>query len=345
MKQDEVPATAIEPFGKARGGKARAAKLTAEERRASAKNAAAARWSAPAPLEVIAGSPDRPLTIGEARIECYVLEDGTRVISQAGMLGAVNRSRLSTKPGDDRSLPPILRVAALRPFISDELIELAEPIPFIAPGGFRGNGYRANVLPRWCNAWKAAYAAGVLAPSQITAARYADALVSGLAEVGITALVDEATGYQEQRAKDALATILEAYVAEELQPWVKTFDPQFYKQMCRLRGIPFDSSSVKKPQYFGNLTNNIVYRRIAPGVFEEIKAERERDEKKKRARMHQQLTQDVGHPKLREHIASVTTVMRLNDDWHSFIAMLDKVHPIIDPNMPPPLFEDDGIGL
>lgn len=329
------------PKGRAKGGIARAAQLTAAERSESAKRAAEARWSAPAPLEVIAGSADRPLIIGDARIECYVLEDGTRVISQAGMLGAVNRSRLNTKPGDDRSLPPILRHAALRDFISDELIELAQPIPFITPSGFRGNGYRANVLPRWCNAWKAAHSAGALAPSQIPTAIAADVLVSGLAEVGITALVDEATGYQEKRAKDALAKILEAYVAEELQPWVKTFDVDWYKQMFRLRGLPFDPNSVARPPYFGHLTNNTIYKRLAPGVFEEIKAERERDSRKKRAKMHQQLTPDVGHQKLKDHITSVTTIMKLSDGWEDYISKLDRVHPIIDTSMPPTLWDDE----
>ncbi|CAG7622354.1 P63C domain-containing protein [Leucobacter soli] len=328
------------------GGKALASKLSPEQRSASARRAAEARWNSEPPKEIIAGSPDRPIRIGDQAIECYVLSDGTRVLTQGSLLTALGRSpRLAGNKDGDAELPPILQGKALRPFIPDEIISDAMPIPFKHPSGFKASGYRAELLPKLCNVYLSANDAKALPPNQVATARAAEVLVRGLSIVGITALVDEATGYQEQRAKDALATILEAYVAEELQPWVKTFDPQFYKQMCRLRGIPFDPSSVKKPQYFGNLTNNIVYRRIAPGVFEEIKAERERDAKKKRARMHQQLTQDVGHPKLREHIASVTTVMRLNEDWNSFIAMLDKVHPIIDPNMPPPLFEDDGIGL
>jgi hypothetical protein len=44
-----------------------------------------------------------------------------------------------------------------------------------------------------------------------------------LAHTGIIALVDEVTGYQCDRAKDALAKILEAFIERELQPWVQTF--------------------------------------------------------------------------------------------------------------------------
>lgn len=328
--------------GRAAGGEARAAKLTKEERSEAAKKAAKARWSAPAPIQAVSGSIDRPLTIGDVSIECYVLKDGTRVLTQASMFTALGRNRrISTKPGDDPSLPPVLRTQALRTYLTDRLIEEAQPLPFLTPSGSRAYGYRAEVLPQVCEAWLSARADKRLVPSQEPIAAAAELIVRGLARIGIIALVDEATGYQDIRAKDALAQILEAYVARELQEWVKTFDVDFYKQMFRLRNLPFDPDSVKKPQYFGTLTNNIVYRRIAPGVFEEIKAERERDAKKKRARMHQQLTPEMGHPKLREHIASVTTVMKLNDNWDDFIKMLDRVHPIIDPNMPPPMFEVD----
>lgn len=329
--------------GRARGGVARASKMTPAERHAAAKRAADARWAEPEPQRAISGSADRPLMIGDVAIECYVLADGTRVITQGAMLTALGRSRrVNIKPGDDASLPPILRTQALRPFISDELIEDARPIRFITPGGSRANGYRAEVLPQVCEAWLAARAAKSTIPSQDAIAQAAEIVVRGLARVGIIALIDEATGYQDVRARDALAKILEAYVAAELQPWIKTFDVDFYKEMFRLRDLPFDASSVAKPSYFGHLTNDIVYKRVAPGVFEEIKAERARDAKKRKGRFHQQLTAEVGHPKLREHIASVTTVMKLSDDWDDFKRKIDRVHPIVDTSLPQPLWEDEG---
>jgi hypothetical protein len=39
-------------------------------------------------------------------------------------------------------------------------------------------------------------------------------LLRGFARVGIIALVDEATGFQRDRTKDALSKILEAYIAK-----------------------------------------------------------------------------------------------------------------------------------
>lgn len=335
-----------EATGRAKGGVARASKMTSEERHTAAQKAAAARWSGPEPKKAISGSADRPLMIGDVAIECYVLEDGTRVITQAAMLTALGRSRrVNIKPGDDVSLPPILRARALREFISDELIADAQPIPFILPTNGRANGYRADVLPQVCEVWLAARAGGSLARNQAEIARSAEIIVRGLARVGIIALIDEATGYQDIRARDALAKILEAWVAAELQPWVKTFEVDFYKEMFRLRGLAFDPNSVSRPGYFGHLTNDVVYKRVAPGVFGEIKAQRAKDEKKRKGRFHQQLTQEVGHPKLREHIASVTTVMKLSDNWTDFKGKLDRVHPIVDASQPEPLWDDDAMGM
>ena len=53
------------------------------------------------------------------------------------------------------------------------------------------------------------------------------------------------------RAPNALAQILEAFIAKELQPWVKTFPNEYYEQLFRLRGIDYDEKNVRRPQYFG----------------------------------------------------------------------------------------------
>ncbi len=55
-------------------------------------------------------------------------------------------------------------------------------------------------------------------------------LQHGFATVGIIALVDEATGYQDFRARDTLTKILERFAANEIRLWVKTY-PQWGKPM------------------------------------------------------------------------------------------------------------------
>ena len=83
-------------------------------------------------------------------------------------------------------------------------------------GGTVAHGVDASVLPQICDVWLKARDAGALKVAQLPAATQADILMRGLAHVGIIALVDEATGYQRDRATDALAKILQAFIAKEL---------------------------------------------------------------------------------------------------------------------------------
>ena len=63
----------------------------------------------------------------------------------------------------------------------------------------------------------------LLKANQERLARMAEIIVRSCAKVGIEALVDEATGYQQVREKRALQIKLQAFIAEEMQEWVKTF--------------------------------------------------------------------------------------------------------------------------
>jgi len=206
-------------------------------------------------------------------------------------------------------------------------------------------GYNAEILPVVCEIYLKAREAGVLDRQQEHVAQRAEILIRALAHVGIIALVDEATGYQEVRARDALAKILEAFIEKELQPWVRTFPSDFYRELFRLRGLDYPRETPKRPQYFGNLTNEIVYKRLAPGVLEELKRVTPRDDNgRPRAKYFQHLTSNIGYPKLREHLGSVVTLMKLSRDWDDFVLKLDQIHPRVgDPAMLP--FDSEGSGL
>jgi len=114
---------------------------------------------------------------------------------------------------------------------------------------------------------------------------------------------------------------------EELQPWTLTFPIEFYEQICRLRGWP-DILSIKRPSVVGHMTNDIVYERLAPGVLDEL---RERNptlpEGYRRTKHHQWLTPELGHPKLREHLAGVTALMRASPSLNIFRKNLDRAYP------------------
>jgi hypothetical protein len=315
--------------GRAKGGIARAEALTPKRRREIAKKGALARWGGGPVLHATHGSADHPLRIGDIEIRCYVLEDETRVLAQRGIVGGIGMKYGSRAGGGDM-LTGFLQGKGISPFVSADLLnKVANPIKFkVQHGGSIAHGYPATILADICDAVLAARRAGVLQQQQEHIAERCEILVRGFARVGIIALVDEATGYQKDRSRDALARILEAFVAKELQPWVKTFPADYYEQMFRLRGLPYEIGSVKRPQYFGCLTNDIVYKRLAPGVLNELKRVTEKSESgRPKRRLFQHLTQNVGYPKLREHIGAVVATMQLSSNYKDFMEKLDRIRP------------------
>lgn len=344
MSSKHDDASKTDPQGAA-GGRARSEKLTSDQRSQIARDAAKRRWSIEAPV-AICGSPDKPLTIAGIDIECYVVPGDTRVITQSSFMKALGRRKGGSNVADN-TLPPFLGAQSIKQFITPEIIEAARPIPFTVPRGGRAFGYRAELLPDVCELYLKARDAGTLPMNQKNLARQADILVRGLAQVGIIALVDEATGFQELRKRDALVKILEAFVDKELQPWTRTFPDDYYREMFRLRGLRFPDSTVRRPQYFGLFTNDIVYGRLAPGVLDELKrVQRRGTTGRPKDRLFQHLTNNTGYPKLLQHLGSVVTLMKISNDWDEFKFKLDQVHPRFGETMPLGLeFEAGSRGL
>ncbi len=273
------------------------------------------------PLKVIAGAPDHPLVIGDIEIPCYVLEDETRVLSQQGFLTAIGRARKARAGQKDRvdNLPTFLSANNLKPYVSSDLIGSTTPIPFKpSHGGSTGYGYRAELLPQVCEVYLRARDAGALGKNQLHIAEQADILIRALATVGVIALVDEATGYQRIRVERALATILEKFIAKELQPWTKTFPYEFYEQIFRLKGWNGPHGHKRSP-IIGAMTNDLVYARLAPAILDELRRKNPKNRSGNRIhRHHQWFTTEPGHPKLKEHLAAVIALMRASPNWIAF---------------------------
>ena len=297
-------------------------------------------------LKVIAGAPDRPLVIPGTDIEisCYVLEDETRVLSRSGFQAALGRHRTSRKhqPDDVVNLPAFLAASNLKPFISKDLVTASTPIAFQAPSrGPVAYGFRAEILPEVCKVYVEAQRAGALLPSQSHIAVRAEVLRDGLGILGIIGLVDEATGYQDIRSKKALATILEKFIAKELQPWTKTFPFEFYQQIARLRGWP-SSYALKRPSVVGHYTNDLIYARLAPGVLDELKRKTPRfPSGTLRNRYPQWFTPEYGHPKLKERLEGVMALQRAAPNWGAFLRALQRAYPKLNEQVPLALGDDE----
>lgn len=321
----------IEPSGKAVGGKARWEGMSAAQKKAASQKALAAKAvKNKLPKATHTGT----LELGSIKIPCAVLDDGRRVFSESGVTEAL----LGTRSGASKKLkkqaeetgshlPVFLAPGQLKPFITGDLLTGPLQSVLYVSNGKEAIGFDANVLPAACEIWLNARQAGALQKQQLDKAQKAEILMRGLAKVGVIALVDEATGYQRDRAKDDLARILEAFVAKELQPWVKTFPAEYYENLFRLYGLkypPQDNPNFK-PSFFGHVTNNVIYSRLAPELLPELKKAANRQEKK--VRLHQMLTNDIGHPKLKEHLAAIVSLQRISKNPDQFMQFVDTAFP------------------
>jgi hypothetical protein len=131
---------------------------------------------------------------------------------------------------------------------------------------------------------------------------------------------------------------------------VPTFSADFYEQMFRLRQLEFPNGSVRRPQYFGMLTNDVVYKRLAPGVLAELKKVTPRNEDgRPTAKYFQSLTSNIGYPKLKEHLGAVIALMRISKNWDGFMNLLNEHYarygetPLLRMNYSQD--KDDGKGL
>lgn len=315
--------------GRAIGGAARQAAMTEAERKELAmKMVSVRREKALLPKAKYEGK----LNIGNTELDVAVLDNGKRIITQSAIFKALDRpSRGNARVID---VPVFIDAKNLQPFIDKDLRAVIDKIEYFDISGKKLAGYDATILPLVCDLYLKAREAGVITKTnQMETAQKAEVLIRSLAKVGIIALVDEATGYQEKREKDALAKIFEAFVAKELQPWVKTFPTDYYKELCRLYGIKYPPLKNNQfPQFFGHVTNSAVYSRLAPEILPELKKAASKEAKK--AKLHQFLTNDLGHPKLREHLASVVTILKLSKDKEDFKRMLDIAHPKLNETVP-----------
>ncbi|MFZ2430948.1 MAG: P63C domain-containing protein [Lutibacter sp.] len=262
------------------------------------------------------------LILGGLNIACYVLEDGTRVLSGRGLQESLKMVDVEedSKPTSGARLNRYLEQKSLEPFIyKGKVPGHYDPI-ICYQGDKKINGYEATILADICDAFLEARKNINLSSRQKIIADQCEILIRGFARVGIVALIDEATGYQYERERYELQKILTAYVSDEILKWQLTFTDEFYREVYRLWGLPFIPKYIKnKPSFIGTLTNKYIYDQLPKGVVEKIKVNTPKTEKGNwKYKFHQSLTQEVGREHLKKQIIEVTTLMSVSSDKGQF---------------------------
>lgn len=258
--------------------------------------------------------------------ECVNLTDGSRVITETIFLELLGRS--SKAKGIDKKnftdkLPSFISAQNLEPFIERHITVPTNPIWYISKTNKRRKGYLADLFPQVCQVYKAAGKAKALRENQIHVFERCDSIIDSLAGVAIAALIDEATGYQYVRPANDLQELLKLYVQSDPRNWKLQFTEDFYKEICRLRQWKYTPN--KRTSAFAHITVDLVYKRIQPGLWEELKKS---NPNKTKYRYHQMLTDNIGNPHLQKHLSSLTKLMKNCSTWNKFMYVVNTSHPI-----------------
>ena len=272
------------------------------------------------------------LDINGMIISCYVLKNGDRILSTAGMQNALGLEKGKDQRSSGR-LDEILSSKAVSPFVSDDKTSAKYKPITCHRGKQKISAFKAEMLPEICEILLKvrdfAKENGLeLGSRQLSVIEHADIIIRSLAKVGIVALVDEATGYQYERERNELQAILKALISDEILEYQKQFQLSFYREIFRLWGIPFTPQNIKrKPQFIGHLTNKFVYSNLPKGSFvlDALKAKTPKTESGNyKVRLHQSLTEDVGREALKKVLYSVEAIASISKDKAEFERLMNE---------------------
>lgn len=333
-----------------KGGRVRAAKLSPEERRDIALRAAQARWAKLEPGELPSASHQGQLSIGDVEIEVYRLNDGRRLISKKAMAKALNLKseggsaflRTITRKGVQSVISEALQTKIDNPIVF-RLVD--GDLPDSAAG--TADGYEATTLIEVCDALIQARNEDRLAPSQAFLAVQAEIIIRSAAKVGIAALIDEATGYIDDKFRDEYRQLFQTFIKDEFRQWEKECPDKLFDAIYRLYGLKRKNpKSFKHPGFFGHFIRKYIYHALANsnGAILELL-----DEKNpvvyagggRKFKFHQFLTDEVGLPAFRQHLWQVIGIAGASTDKTQFERAFYRAFPEAIPKGNPDQLEFD----
>lgn len=316
-----------------RGAIARAANLPGERKSEIAKDAADARWSKSV-SNVLASA---KLVLGGVEIDCYVTDDGERLISGRSMqeiLRLVDEEvpQSGLKPGS--RLTRLLSNKVLKPLIyKDKGLDHFSPKKRRLQGRMI-SGFNSEMLVDICEGMLEARRLGKLKTArQAIVAAQAELILRGLAKTGIVALIDEATGYQNMRPADGLRSYFDLILKKDLAAWFKRFPDEYYENIYKLRGWVWQGMSKNRYSVVSHYTNDIIYERMVPGITEEFDKRNPKNAKGNRKVNNQQLlNDDIGDKLFSQQMFTVLALQRAclgkpGNKWQAFMQLMNEVLP------------------
>ncbi|QKY70200.1 P63C domain-containing protein [Lentibacillus sp. CBA3610] len=254
-------------------------------------------------------------------LPCYVLDNGQRIFRFSNLTKAL-RGKEHGKFGN------YLAASNIQKYLPERLTPLNDKNNDRVPQGaveFMLNGkvekgYNSEDFMDVCTAFIEANNKEDLSNAQKDIVINAQQYILACAKVGITALIDEATGYQNLREENALQLKLKFFLADQLRDWEKTFPDELWRQFGRLTN--WEGNIHSRPRYWGKLVNEFIY-----DCIDEDLAKYLRDNKPmmpSHVKYHQWLNENHGVRALTEHIWQIIGMARSCNTIYELRELVDK---------------------
>jgi hypothetical protein len=243
------------------------------------------------------------LAIASGVVDCYVLNTGERIFDVTGigpgLLGIENRAAF-----DGASLDSLHASWPLKLLPRDH--EKGLLLRFAAHDAQSNEpsvGIKAERLNELLLAISNAVVEDIdrgklsLDDRQRAIAANAVRVLQASSDLGLTALIDEATGYHYDRADETLKQRSRMLTEDELRRWEAAFPEQLWREFARLthwEGLPEE-----RPRHWRNLVLELVYDYLDPDVIRWLKDNAPRP--MSGDNYHRWLTSQFGLCKLTEH--------------------------------------------
>ena len=186
--------------------------------------------------------------------------------------------------------------------------------PILLPSGQKGHFFPAGLITEAAIAVVDAACQGKLHKARAKMVPRCLTMVRALATVGETALIDEATGFQYQRAPDALQDLVARLLRQSCSQWERRFQPDYYQALYRLFGWTYHGHVQNPPHIIGRITFDWVYAPVLPmELLNELRL------RKRWADKHHQWLSQQGLQMLERQIHAVTAIALGSVHYKDFV--------------------------
>lgn len=266
------------------------------------------------------GSDKRPLHLAHTQIACFILDNEQRVCSLTSLQKALGYDGKS-----ENWLKDLLKQVN-RFFPVDELVEALENAPvFENETAQRNIGISALLFVDICQKLVLSKKEGFLSVSQLKYAKSAEVLTENLTAERLESMIDEATGFRflKENAIERFSRFLSTELDDSAFEWVRTFPDALYQKILGLHHYDWiDLQNNPKP--IGKIFYDVVFSRIPNDLLEEIR----QNKPKRNYHRKNYLPQDNQHPKLKEYISNILSLLNVAaDNWNIFLQLLNRSFP------------------